>query len=208
MNGKLMAAMADGELLDGLRGGNAVAFEQLFERYWKPLYTALLKRIHDEAEAQDILQDLFVSLWVRREQLPDHIDWEDYLYAALRNRALNFMQASRVRLDYANMVLNRHAEPSTDGADGSLLSDDLQQIIRRATEKMPNRMKEVFLLSYSGGFTPREIADQLSLSLQTVKNHLTEARTILRQFLAHYSAETWVWVIVSVYPLYNSLINC
>lgn len=205
IHGRTSVDVDDQSLLQRLRNGDANAFQYLFERYWKPLYTALLKRICDEADAQDVLQDLFVSLWVRRQQLPLQIDWEDYFYAALRNRAINYFQADQVRINYANTVLRQVQTQMADTADSDLLTDDLQGIIAQATDRMPHRVKEVFLLSYSDGREPREIAEQLSLSLQTVKNYLAEAKAILRQFLAHYPAELFIWLMLPGFPIHDLL---
>lgn len=199
--------MNDDLLLEELRNGNRQAFEQLFERYWKPLYMASLKRIREEADAKDLLQDLFVSIWVRREQLPEHVSWASYLHGALRHKIINYLQASRVRIEYANAVLHAYPEPAAAETDSRLLTDDLRQVLEQATDAMPGRMKEIFLLSYSDGYTPHEIAERLSLSLQTVKNHLAESKSVIRRFLAHYPADGWAGAVAAIYPVYILLMN-
>ena len=154
-----------------------------------------------EDDARDIIQELFVSLWVRRKHIPVDAKVAEYLYTALRYRIINYLQASQVRLKYANSILIESTSLSATTADGNLAVDELENFIQEAVDKMPRHMQEVFILSYKKGLSPKEIAAQLSLSVQTVKNYLTNARALLKSMMSEHNAELYAYVmLVCMYP--------
>ncbi|GGC40306.1 RNA polymerase sigma-70 factor [Parapedobacter defluvii] len=177
----------DGMLLHRLRAGEIGAFTELYNRYWEALYRSSLKRIANADDAKDLIQDLFVTIWTRKDQLPQAIDWEDYLYAALRYKVINYIQADEVRIRYANAKL-AESDALHPQADSIVALGELEHLIDRAMDRMPQRIREVFRLSYAEGCSPQEIAQRLSLSLQTVKNYLADAKAIVRRFLHDYPA--------------------
>ncbi len=178
----------DGMLLERLRAGEIGAFTELYNRYWENLYRSSLKRIANADDAKDLIQDLFVAIWIRKDQLPQTIDWEDYLYAALRYKVINYIQADEVRIRYANAKLAENDALYPQGADSVVAVGELEYLIHQAMDRMPQRIREVFKLSYTEGYSPQEIAQRLSLSLQTVKNYLSDAKVIIRRFLHDYPA--------------------
>lgn len=178
----------DGMLLERLRAGEIGAFTELYNRYWEALYRSSLKRIANADDAKDLIQDLFVTIWARKDRLPQTIDWEDYLYAALRYKVINHIQADEVRIRYANAKLSESNALHPQGADSVIALGELEHLIDQAMDRMPQRIREVFRLSYAEGCSPQEIAHRLSLSLQTVKNYLSDAKSIVRRFLHDYPA--------------------
>lgn len=178
----------DGQLLERLRTGDIEAFTELYNRYWEALYQSLLKRIANADDAKDLIQELFITIWIRKDQLPHTINWENYLYAALRYRVINYIQADEVRIRYANERLKQVELLQSQRADSTIAAGELENLIDQAIDHMPRRIQEVFRLSYTEGYSPQEIAKQLSLSLQTVKNYLTDAKAIVRRFLHDYPA--------------------
>ena len=187
-------------LLGRMRSSDEDAFTELYQRYWRPLYSSALRRMSED-DARDIIQELFVSLWGRREHLPDDVKVAEYLYTALRYRVINYLQASQVRLKYANSVLTEQDPASAATADGHLAVDELKNFIQEAVDKMPLHLQEVFLLSYKKGLSPKEIATQLSLSVQTVKNYLTNARAFLKSMMREHDAGLYAYVmVVCLYP--------
>ncbi len=188
---------SDEMLLDLTRDSVEGAFAELYLRYWRKLYASARKRISSEDDAKDLIQELFVSLWVRRQDLPSDVNIAEYLYKALRYRIINYIQADKVRISYANAQLADMDPVSLPAAELHLASQELETLIEGVLESMPARMKEVFLLSYKNGFTPKEISLQLSLSVQTVKNNLTHARALLKGSLGNQNSELYALLLLA-----------
>ncbi len=187
----------DEMLLDLMRDSVEEAFTELYLRYWRKLYAASLKRMSSEEDAKDLIQELFVKLWLRRRELPDHMKVAEYLYTALRFRIINYIQADQVRIKYANTRLAEMQPDVCPAEDPYLARQELEALIEGALEGMPERMQEVFLLSYKKGFTPKEIAATLSLSVQTVKNYLTNARIYLKGRIASEDSDLYAHLLMA-----------
>ncbi|AKD03696.1 RNA polymerase sigma-70 factor [Pontibacter korlensis] len=191
----------DEMLLGFVQESDEDAFTELYRRYWRQLYISALKRISNEDDAKDIIQELFIKLWNRRTTLPDEVKVAEYLYTALRYRIINFIQADEVRLKYANAQLTEQDNFAASVAESSLALQEIESIIEKAVEAMPERMQEVFILSYRKGFTPKEIAVQLSLSVQTVKNYLSSARALLKCRITEQKPQLYAQVLLMFAPL-------
>ncbi|GGG26055.1 RNA polymerase sigma-70 factor [Pontibacter amylolyticus] len=186
----------DDMLLVLIQGSDEDAFTELFQRYWKQLYATALKRMAKEEEAKDLVQELFVKLWMRRSTIPEDAKAAEYLYTALRYRIINYFQADQVRLKYANTRLAEQDYFTSSTAESSIALEELESVIEQAMADMPARMQEIFMLSYKNGYTPKEIALQLSLSVQTVKNYLTHARTLLKGRLMGQNPELYAQLLL------------
>ncbi|MFC6997327.1 RNA polymerase sigma factor [Rufibacter roseus] len=186
----------DEMLLVLIQSSDEDAFSELYQRFWQQLYASALRRMSSEDDAKDIVQELFVKIWTRRATIPEDAKAAEYLFTALRYRIINYLQADQVRLKYANAQLAEQEVSTVSLAESGLALEELETLILEAVEEMPDRMQEVFLLSYRKGFTPKEIAAQLSLSVQTVKNYLSNARVLLKSRLAHQNPELYAHVIL------------
>ncbi|MFT2008856.1 RNA polymerase sigma factor [Pontibacter sp. 13R65] len=188
----------DDMLLVLIRGSDEEAFTEMYQRYWKQLYSSALRRINSEEDAKDIIQELFIKIWTRRTTIPENVKAAEYLFTALRYRIINYIQADQVRLKYANAQLVEQEISTVSLAESGLAIQELETIIQEALVDMPDRMQEIFLLSYRKGFTPKEIAAQLSLSVQTVKNYLSNARMLLKGKIGHQSSEQYAHMLLLV----------
>jgi RNA polymerase sigma-70 factor (family 1) len=172
------------------------AFAELYQRYWGQLYAGALRRMSSADDAKDIIQDLFVKLWMRRSDIPEEVKAAEYLHTALRYRIINYIQADQVRLKYANARLAEQDSSTLSMAESGMALQELEAIIGQAVADMPERMQEIFILSYKKGFTPKEIAAQLSLSVQTVKNTLSHARVLLKGRMASQNPEVYALLLL------------
>ncbi|RNI28901.1 RNA polymerase sigma-70 factor [Rufibacter immobilis] len=192
----MLQGYTDEMLVVGIQNSDEDAFTELYQRYWQQLYASALRRMSSEDDAKDIIQELFVSIWTRRTKIPEDAKAAEYLFTALRYRIINYLQADQVRLRYANAQLAEQEVSTASLAESGLAVQELEIIIQEAVEDMPDRMQEIFLLSYRKGFTPKEIAAQLSLSVQTVKNSLSNARILLRGKVAHQNPEQYAHLLL------------
>jgi len=171
-----------------LTGGEAkqldiVCFERLYRVYWKKLYQFCLLHMRIGFSAEEAVQDIFTSLWKRRGEMTiEPTTIENYLYRAAKLKVFDFhrQQASNLQHieQYANAQTN-YSNETENFIHYQELSDQINVLIHR----LPARCKQVYMLNTEEGLSYREIAERLSISVNTVKEHLTKARGFLQQNL-------------------------
>lgn len=171
--------LTDQMLFAFLKTGHERAFVELYERYKGVLHAHAYKKLGDFDEAKDVVQELFVALWDKRENLPDTTNVSGYLYRAMRNRVFNIFAHNEVKAQYATAFLNSQPE-ATYVTDERVRENELTRQIEAAIGELPGKMREVFLLSREDQLSHKEIAEKLSISEHTVKNHIKKALKSLR----------------------------
>lgn len=170
-------------LISRIREGDASAFDELFRRYYPDLVYTANRFVRSESEAEDIVQELFFSLWKRRSNLPEDLSAVGgYLHRSARNRSLNYLRdQKRIPIDEGEIPADAIAEglPS-DNLDQL----DLQQRLHQAIDRLPERCRLVFVMSKLEDMSQKEIADALDISTKTVENQMTRAYRFLREWLS------------------------
>lgn len=161
-----------------MQSGDQKAFEALYERYWPEVYTMIYRRIHDREVAKDIVQDIFVNLWRYRDRVIAEDSLAPLLNVTAKKQAISWYRkqtASKQRelLYHEDEVL---IAPSTT----ELETKELQDLLDSEIDKMPTNMQQSFRLSRYENKSIREIASELSLSEQTVRNNISMALERLR----------------------------
>jgi len=178
------SAYSDQELTVLLIQGDKGAYTQIYHRYIKLLYGFAIKRLADEKEVEDILHELFLSLWNRRSELSEELQLAPYLYNAVRYQLVNVFAkrklASRYLDSFNEFVLQ---EFSSEQTDHLIRHKELSALIEHEISALPKKMQEVFRLSRRTGYTRKEIAAELGLSEETVKSHMHHALKLLKQKL-------------------------
>ena len=128
---------------------------------------------------QDIVQELFTNLWLKREELTLTGYLSGYLYAAVRNRIFDLLAKNRLKVSYIESI-QKFANNGDICTDHLVRQNLLKDIIEKEIRALPPRTREIFELSRKGYFTHREIAQQLDISEQTVKTTVNNALRILR----------------------------
>jgi len=195
----MKTTISDLELWLGIKNADVKAFSMLMDRYWPILFNKASCRINDADVAKDMVQEVLISIWIKRDKLPSEVLPKAYLYSALKYKILNYVSHSNMRLANANQILeNKQAENNLTPEDVMDIKE-LKSLIKKSTSLMTSNMKEVFELSYVDGLSIAEIADKKNLSVQSVKNYLQEAKGILKKRLSSYlNPETVAGVLVVV----------
>jgi len=168
----------DGTLLQQVRDGNEAAFNTLYDRYWNFVFFSAMKRLKDEAQAKDVSQDIFTTLWLRRETL--RIDnLHTYLYTAVKNRVLNLFEKQRRFIPFEEL-LNRNIQCHGYRADAVALRHEFLSIYTNLIDSLPPQRQKIFRYYYEECLSTEEIARELCLSRKTVQNQLIHAVTYLR----------------------------
>lgn len=185
---KDFGTLSDEELLTLLLGGDEAAFEEIFNRYWLKLYVSACKRVTPPEAAEEIVQDLFTMLWLKRESLQIHTSLAAYLFTSVRYIVINHLQKETVRKNYRNFVLT--SEVNRDySTEETILLNDLTRHIDKEVKYLPPKCRSVFELSRKENKTNREIAEFLGISEKTVEGHLTKAIRQLKLGLTNLSRQ-------------------
>lgn len=170
----------DNELLAQMAQDNEQSFQLLYSRYWKRMYSVAFKRLPDPDTVKDILQDIFLQLWLRRTSL-DIVNLEAYLLGAVRNRVLTrFEQEGR----YTPLsTLMADLEYSSSNADALVLRDDLRQAYHALLKALTPSQQTILQLRYEQDMNTEEIAKLLDISRKTVQNQLRTALVHIRSSL-------------------------
>jgi RNA polymerase sigma-70 factor (ECF subfamily) len=186
-------AATDAALWEAVQQGDTAAFSALYERYWRQLFTAAYARLPDRAECEDIVHDIFLTLWTERsrlviEKLPA------YLASAVRYQAVRYkQQATAGAIQYAESLETLSKETTLNSGETKLLGLDFEGRLATALNQLPQRCREIFLLSRTQHYSNDEIAAKLHISRRSVENQLTTALRHLRLIL---KCLGFIWLLV------------
>ena len=168
-------------------------FNQLMAHLRSKLYRFALSLTKRTDEAEDVVQEVGVRLWERRDDLKIHVSLTSYLFILIKNRCIDHLR----RLKHAEIGKQKMQEQfdceqqmklySLEALDNALLCDnDIEQIIHRAIDSLPPKCREIFILNKMDGKKYREIAEELHISVSTVENQIGIALKKLREQLKDY----------------------
>lgn len=171
--------LSDRELTTLLHEGDERAFTEIFERYHSLLYIYAHKKLNNKQEAQDIIQEVLTTLWIRRCDFLMRTSLSSYLFTAVRNKALDLFLHKKVEAKYLTS-LQYFIEDAGVQTDFLIRENDLKSLIEKEIQLLPPRMKEVFQLSRKSKLSHKEIAGLMDISEQTVSTQIKKALRILR----------------------------
>ena len=174
--------MTDRELLARLRGGDESAFDAIFRAWYAPLVRMAEGMLRDRAVAEEVVQDVMLELWRRRESLAPDGSPQAYLFQATRNRALNHLRHLRVVERGETNAAAELTMPAS--ADRAVAEGEIERAVREAIATLPPRCREVFELSRLHGLKYAEIAQTLGVSVKAVEAQMGKALRTLRERLA------------------------
>jgi RNA polymerase sigma-70 factor (family 1) len=178
-------ALAEKTILRLLRGGDPVAFKAIYDQYWDRLYKVAAGKVPYAENAEEIIQDIFVDLWERRELLVIG-DLEHYLFRAVKYKVLDYIRAQMVRRQHEDSVLRNTIEYGDPDIEEELAYRELREAFHSGLNDLPEKTKEIFRLSRVEHFSVREISETLRVPERTVTYHIAQALRILRVCLKDY----------------------
>ncbi len=184
----------DEELLDAIRQDDEGAFGELFKRYWKKIYKMAYCRVRSREAAEEIVQNLFMSLWDKRTTFSIN-NISSYLYTAVRHKVLNAIESQAVHKkywDYYKKFIPRHENVT----ERTVEFNELLEAIEERMEYLPEKSKTVFTLNRLEGHSITEIAHTLNLSEKAIQYHLTRSLKQLRLHLKDFIISLGIWFSV------------
>jgi RNA polymerase sigma-70 factor (family 1) len=176
-----LSKYTDEALLKQFSTGDKPAFREIFNRYWDLLYKNAYKVLRSHEEAEEIVQELFASLWNRREALRI-LNLSHYLKSAVRKRIVDSLRSKMVHEKYWEYY-KRFMPDHSSATEETISYNELDLEIRRAITRLPERSQLVFRLNRLEGRSVSEIASFLNLSERAIEYHLTKSLKELRHHL-------------------------
>lgn len=179
-----MARMKNSEdlFIERINSKQRQAYHELFQEFYKPLVIFAMKYLKEQKEAEDIVQDLFITIWEKQEKFLSYNSFCVFLYNAVRNTCLNRIKHRKVEEKYIHYSLD-HEEKSEEW-DFEKAEEEIYRQLFKAIDELPARCRQIFLLHLEG-MKNEEIAAKLKLSLLTVKTQKKKAIRHLRERLGH-----------------------
>ena len=175
------------ELLERLRQGDESAFDIIFRAWYPALVRSAESIVRSRAIAEEVVQDVMLELWRRRESLARDSSPQAYLFQSTRNRALNHARHERVERRGDPEAIDLASVGAT--APSQLVEEEIEVALRNAVAELPARCREVFELSRTHGLKYAEIAKVLGISVKTVEAQMGKALRTLRERLASWLPE-------------------
>jgi RNA polymerase sigma-70 factor, ECF subfamily len=167
-------------ILKKIKQGDPEAFEVLFNSYHKKVYNFIRTFIPDVYEAENILQDVFVSIWETRQRINVETPFDKLIYRIARNKSLNNIRKSVNKKIYINTVI-RNLPYLENTTDKKLDFTELEFLFQKYVDKLPDRRREIFLCSLKEGLTYQQIALKLNISENTVDTQIRKALQYIRE---------------------------
>jgi RNA polymerase sigma-70 factor (family 1) len=172
---------SDQELLDSVRNGEERAFAELFRRYWRSVHKMAHARVRSKAVTEEIVQDLFLSLWSKRSSL-NIKNLPSYFYTAVKHKTLNYIESRVVQQKYWDYY-KRFVPQQECTTEENVEMDELMEVFERSMERLPEKSKLAFKMNRLEGRSIAEIAKFLSLSEKAIQYHITKSSQQLKLFL-------------------------
>jgi len=186
----------EANLLNQVKSGNTQAFESIFNSYYEALvgYGRTLLKNTDEAE--DIVQQVFIAVWEKREAMEIHTSFRAMLYKAVYNSCLNRIKHEQVRRSYAREV---KLSSASSFSQEDIQQKELREKIDKAIEQLPEQCGKIFKMSRFEYLKYQEIADKMGLSVKTVENQMGKALKLLRENMKDYLVLLMIIILIYKY---------
>lgn len=176
---------SDNELLQLMAEGSSDAFAMLYRRYWEELFMTAVRALREKEGAEDVIQEVFLSIWNRRNDLKIEGSLAAYLHTSTRYKAIQYIEKNITRRDYLALLADVSVNFLPPNAVVNLQVKELQQIIDKTVNSMPPKMQQVYRLSRLQHLSHREIAEQMNISGETVKKHIQHALQLIKSALQY-----------------------
>lgn len=172
--------LPDQQLLQLLAAGSQASYTVIYSRYSEILFRHAYHMLEDRAEAEDVIQEVFLMLWTKRTEVAGTKTLSAYLYTSVRNRILNHLTHQKVVDKYLDSM-RTYMEAGGYTADELLRGKELAAVIEKEIEALPPKMREIFLMSREQRLSHKSIGELLNISDKTVKQQVYKAVKQLKE---------------------------
>lgn len=180
-----IAQSNDNDLIARIKEGDEVAFELVFYRYKGKLYDFIRRSLPEEEDIESIVQEIFVRIWINRVELDPAQSFNGYIYTIARNEIYGHLRKLMTRKKYQQEILQSLTD-SSNSTEKQIEYQELERIISKLIEEMPEKRREIFRESRVEGLSYREISEKLHISENTVDTQIRKALGFLKTKLRNY----------------------
>jgi len=176
----------DSKIIRRYKIGDAEAFDTIYRTYSKKMFHFALGLVKDPEISRDLVQEVFVNIWEKREQVDPDLNFDNYVFTITYNSIRKFFRKKSIETKVMDHLVKNSPEV-IDNTDGILIYNELLELASKAIETLPPKRKKVYKLSRQEGMKIKEIAGKLDISPRTAENHLAKALKFLKEELASIS---------------------
>ena len=173
---------SDHNLVERVKAGDETSFQVLFNRYQEDVYFYAKSLVKIEVQAEEIVQDVFIKVWVNKFFLDPKKSFKSYIFTITRNLAFNFLKKAANDRELISRVFYE-SQKSHQPTDSKITEAEYKKLSERAITSLPPRCQLIFKMSREEGKSYEEISNELNISSNTVKNQMTKALGNIREFL-------------------------
>lgn len=186
-----MAIISDIHIIKGLKRADEDFFDLLFKNYFTRLTAFAAEYVRDDEIAKNLVQDTFVTLWSKKNELEESVNLNAWLYSTIKFHCLNYLRSIKVSTAYQEQAISKIQATlnyySLSELDTSNLTfKEIERIVEQTIELLPEQCRKVFMLSRFEHKKNREIAEELDISIKTVESHMSKALKVMRVALKDY----------------------
>jgi len=187
--------IANSKLVRSLKAGNPLAFREVYNLFEKKLYVFAFSITKSSYISEEIIQEVFIRIWERRELIDPNRSFDSYIFTITRNLVYNYLRDASRREDIRNEfwfnIKEQHQHFETD-----LILSEYQEIVEAIIDNLPGQKRLIYQLSRQEGKSNSEIAEMLEISPKTVRNHLWHTMKTIRSQLQPYINDTVLLMII------------
>lgn len=195
MNNKIIDSKGIQQLIEG----DESVFTTVYELYSEKVYRLAFRFLKDKEQSEEIVQETFINLWMSREKLDSEGNIWLYLYVISKRLSLNALRQLYKSTNFAEQLCHRIIA-THNSTEEEVLAHDLEQFTEKIIEKLPRQQQLIFKLSRIEGLSHKEIAEQLHISPNTVKNHMVEA---LKTLKSHIKYSDFIYFLVLAFGFHK-----
>ncbi len=190
---QLPTTYKENELLQRIAHGDESAFRLLFNEHWQNIYGVAFMLTKSVPLAEDMVQEIFMKLWIKREELAKVENLRSYLFIIARNHIFNELRKRTTDVSFTHH-LHEYFYETKESPEQKLLQKESEQIMDRIIEHLPQRQRIIYQLSREEGLSRNEIAGRLGIAPNTVRNHLARALEMIRHELQREVNGAIIWI--------------
>jgi RNA polymerase sigma-70 factor (ECF subfamily) len=184
------------ELLVRVRKGDVLAFDQMYHLYSHKLYSFVNRILKDEADTEDIVQEVFIKIWELRDKLDDSKMLNSLIFTIAYNNSISLIRKRINGSRYIEYLKNNSVSQFPDNSFSKVEINELNNHVEKLIQNLPDRQKRVYLSHRERGLTYPEIAKEMGISKNTVENHMVKTLKYLRKNLKDFLVITRIFFCI------------
>ena len=174
--------LSEQQIIDSFNSGNMETFRLIYRKY-RPMLRSFALKFTNQDTAEDLIQDVFMRVWVTRETSPINESIQSFLFRAVRNRCINHLEHLKIKTSYENrQLIDQQIREAHffQSPEQLLIQQEQLDMVKKEIEKLPEKSREVFKMAYYDDKKAADIAAELNLSVRTVETQIYKALKTLR----------------------------